>query len=86
MTLPSRPARPVLVPKTGAESVFSHLEPRPASPAFTGKPVQGGEKAVRPMLQHRLVVDGERTFHAYSADELMSIDAEMDHARPGLPY
>ena len=51
-----------------------------------GEPVQGGEKARRRRLQRRLVVDGERTYTAYSADELIEIDSIAHHGRPGLPY
>lgn len=87
MTLPTRPARPAHVATKITGSVFSVIDNRsPASPEFTGKPVEGGEKAPRPMLQHRLVQDGERTFHAYSADELIEIDSLAHHGRPGLPY
>jgi hypothetical protein len=37
-------------------------------------------------LRGRLVSDGERTYRAYSADELIAIDGEAHHGRPGLPY
>ena len=59
---------------------------RPASPAFTGKPVQGGENARARLLRGRLLKDGERTYRAYSADELIEIDSLAHHGRPGMPY
>ena len=37
-------------------------------------------------LNARLVQDGERTYTAYSLDELMEIDSELDAGRPGLPH
>ena len=85
--MPIRPAKPVHLATSGTGSVFASMDNRsPASPQFTGKPVEGGEKAQLRRLQHRLVQDGERTFHAYSADELIEIDSLAHHGRPGMPY
>lgn len=50
------------------------------------RPVDGGEKARSRVLRGRLVQDGERTYHAYSADELIEIDSLASHGRPGVPY
>jgi hypothetical protein len=50
------------------------------------KAVEGGEKAPRRVLRSRLLQDGERTYHAYSADELIEIDSLAHHGRPGQPY
>jgi hypothetical protein len=37
-------------------------------------------------LTTRLIQDGERRYAAYSLDELIEIDSEMDAGRPGLPH
>lgn len=51
------------------------------------RPVEGGEKALHRVLRRRMVVDGERTYSAYSADELIELDNLARHdRRPGLPY
>ncbi len=34
-------------------------------------------------LRHRLLADGERTYAAYSANELLEIESQADRARPG---
>ncbi len=66
--------------------------PRNYQPAFPGdgirveKAVQGGDKAKQRRLRGRLIQDGERSFHAYSADELIEIDSLAHHGRPGVPY
>jgi hypothetical protein len=36
-------------------------------------------------LRRRLLADGERTYTAYSAHELLEIDSQADRARPGHP-
>ena len=82
MTLPSRPLRPEQAPTKGTASVFSRI----ASPEFTGKPVQGGQKSRPRLLGKRIVQDGERTYTAYSADELIEIDSLAHHGRPGQAY
>ena len=87
MTLPLRPAKPVYVAAKSTGSVFSPINNRvSASPAFVGKPVQGGEKARPRVLNKRLIQDGERSYMAYSADELIEIDSLATHGRPGHPY
>ena len=54
---------------------------------YVDKPVYGGEKAKRRILRKRFVQDGERSYAAYSADELIEIDMQAHHhRRPGLPY
>ncbi len=41
----------------------------------------------KPLVIHkRLWQDGGRTYACYSADELIAIDAEAHHGRPGKPY
>jgi hypothetical protein len=51
------------------------------------KAVEGGEKARQRILRGRLIQDGERSYRAYSADELIEIDMQAHHnRRPGLPY
>jgi hypothetical protein len=50
------------------------------------KAVEGGQKSHRRRLGSRLVQDGERTYTAYSADELIEIDSIAHHGRPGHPY
>ena len=51
-----------------------------------GKPVHGGEKAKDRRLRGRMIQDGERSYMAYSADELIEIDSLARHGRPGHPY
>ena len=53
---------------------------------LVGKPVQGGEKAKDRRLRGRMIQDGERSYMAYSADELIEIDSLARHGRPGHPY
>lgn len=48
--------------------------------------VEGGKTAQRRGLRGRLLKDGERTYTAYSADELIEIDSLAHHGRPGRPY
>lgn len=48
--------------------------------------VEGGEIAQRRRLRGRLLKDGERTYTAYSADELIEIDSLAHHGRPGMRY
>jgi len=36
-------------------------------------------------LMRRLLADGERTYAAYSANELIEIESQADRARPGHP-
>jgi hypothetical protein len=43
-------------------------------------------RARRLVMARRVVQDGERTYHAYSADELIEIDSLAHHGRPGQPY
>lgn len=50
------------------------------------QPVEGGHKAPSRLLKRRLVTDGERTYTAYSADELLEIDSQAHHGRPGMLY
>jgi hypothetical protein len=89
MSLPPRPARPEHVASKVTGSPFSTLTVRD----FPGdgfhvveKPVESVEKARQRLLRGRLVQDGERTYHAYSADELIEIDSLAHHGRPGMPY
>ena len=51
-----------------------------------GKPVHGGEKAQDRRLRGRMIQNGERSYMAYSADELIEIDSLATHGRPGHPY
>ena len=37
-------------------------------------------------LRRRLLADGERTYAAYSANELLEIESQADRARPGHPF
>ena len=37
-------------------------------------------------IHRRLLQDGERTYQAYSLDELLEIESQAHHGRPGLPY
>jgi len=66
--------------------------PRNYLPDFPGdgihieKAVEGGEKARGRRLRARLTQDGERSYYAYSADELIEIDGQAHHGRPGMPY
>ena len=84
---PLRPAKPEHVASKTSGSVFSIIDNRsPASPQFSGKPVEGGTPAPNRRLSSRLVSDGERTYRAYSADELIEIDSLAHHGRPGMPY
>ena len=55
-------------------------------PRLVGKPVHGGEKAKDRRLRGRMIQDGERSYMAYSADELIEIDSLAHHGRPGLPF
>lgn len=92
VSLPARPAKPTVIPSKSTGSVFSRLDfptqrdfdgdgvPRP------GREPEGGTPAPRRLLRDRLVKDGERTYHAYSADELIEIDSLAHHGRPGMPY
>lgn len=48
--------------------------------------VAGGTPARRRLLRRRIVEDGERTYVAYSADELIEIESLANHGRPGHPY
>ena len=57
-----------------------------ADSKLVGKPVQGGEKAKDRRLRGRMIQDGERSYLAYSADELIEIDSLATHGRPGHPY
>ena len=50
------------------------------------KLVEGGDKARARVLRGLLIQDGERTYHAYSAEELIEIDSLAHHGRPGMPY
>ena len=36
-------------------------------------------------LYRHLLTDGERTYSAYSANELLEIESQADRARPGHP-
>ena len=51
----------------------------------TGKPVDTteAERAGTRLLRRRLIQDGERTYRAYSADELIELDNLAHHGRPG---
>jgi hypothetical protein len=60
-----------------------HRATRPPSPEFTGKPILGGVMAKDRVLRGRLTQDGERTYTAYSADELIEIDSKLTRGRPG---
>ncbi len=52
-----------------------------------GQPVDSVEKAPRRRLRARLVQDGERTYAAYSANELIEIESLTRNSyRPGMPY
>lgn len=54
--------------------------------AMLDREAERAEKARQRTLRGRLVQDGERTYHAYSADELIEIDSLAHHGRPGVPY
>ncbi len=41
------------------------------------------KRAPSQRLRHRLLADGERTYTAYSANELLEIESQSDRARPG---
>lgn len=67
--------------------------PKPRSFSIVGDGIRmeaevtGGKPARARRLRRNLVVDGERTYHAYSADELLEIENQASHyRRPGLPY
>lgn len=102
MSLPARPPKPEHVPSRSSGSVFSRINPplldsersdplRPDSGALRNEPSEEDLRYLRAKtpirrLSQRIIQDGERTYRAYSADELIEIDSLAHHGRPGMPY